>query len=114
MEMKLVIVWIALSIIFASFGSKRGIEFKRAFLVCLILSPLIGLILILISVSGKRSDTLMKQKIIHYTRGLTDEEHNKAVRKIVPSKEENKKEIIGYVVFAIIVIAAMFIYKSFG
>jgi len=108
----LVILWIILSILFASMGRSRKIGFGRAFLVCILLSPLIGLIVVL--VSEKHSESLMKLKIAHDSGSLTKEEYDKAVRKIVPNKEDKQNMLIGYAVVAAIGLIIYLIIRFFG
>jgi len=103
------ILWIILSILFASLGRNRKIGFGRAFLICILLSPLIGLIVVLIS--EKHSESLMKLKIAHDSGSLTKEEYNREVRKIVPNKEDKQNMLIGYAVVAFVVLVIYLIIK---
>ena len=96
----LVILWIVLSILFASLGRNRKIGFVRAFLICILLSPLIGLIVVLIS--EKHSESLMKYKIAHDSGSLSKDEYDRKVRKIVPNKEDKNNMLIGYAVVGVI------------
>lgn len=91
-----VILWIFLSILIASFGRSRKIGFGRALLICIFLSPLIGLVFVLIS--EKHSESLMKLKISHDSGSLTKEDYEREVRRIVPNKEDKQNMLIGYVV----------------
>jgi len=108
----LVLLWFVLSILVASIGSNRKIGFVRAFLICVLLSPLIGLIFILIS--EKHSESLMKLKISHDSDSLTDEEYNKAVRKIKPNNEDRINMLIGYSVVGAIILIIYLIYRFLG
>lgn len=105
----LVILWIILSILFASLGRNRKIGFGRAFLICILLSPLIGLIVVLIS--EKHSESLMKLKISHDSGSLSNEEYDKKVRKIVPNKEDKNNMMIGYAVVAAIGLIIYLIFR---
>ena len=99
MELYLVI-WVILSILFAASGRNRRIGFGRALLACLLLSPLIGLIIILLS--EKHSEILMKYKIAHDSGNLSDEEYDRKVREIIPNKEDKHNEFIGWIVVIVI------------
>ena len=109
-----VVVWIVLSIIIASAGRNRKIGYGNALLICLILSPLIGAVVVLLS--EKHSDTLTKLKFSHESGGLTDEEYKKEVGKIIPAKKDSKqrKEDIqdmrnGFIAVAAIVLLVILI-----
>ena len=108
----IVILWIVLSILFASLGHNRKIGFGRAFLICILLSPLIGLIIVLIS--EKHSESLMKLKIAHDSGSLTKEEYNKQVRKIIPNKEDKKNMLLGYTVVIVVGLIIYLIIRLFG
>ena len=108
----IVILWIVLSILFASLGYSRKIGFGRAFLICILLSPLIGLIVVLIS--EKHSESLIKLKIAHDAGSLTKEEYEKKVRKIVPNKEDKHNMLIGYAVVAVIGVIIYLIIRFLG
>lgn len=108
----IVILWIILSILFASLGRNRKIGFGRAFLICILLSPLIGLIVVLIS--EKHAESLMKLKIAHDSGSLSKEEYNKEVRKIVPNKEDKQNMLIGYTIVAVIGLIIYLIIRFFG
>jgi len=103
------ILWIVLSLLFASLGRSRKIGFGRAFLICILLSPLIGLLVVLIS--EKHSESLMKLKIAHDSGSLSKEEYERKVRKIVPNKEDKQNMLIGYVVVAVIGLIIYFIFR---
>ncbi len=105
----IVILWIVLSILFASLGRNRRIGFGRAFLICILLSPLIGLIVVL--VSEKHSESLMKLKIAHDSGSLTKEEYDKKVRKLVPNKEDKQNMLIGYAVVAAVGLILYLIFR---
>jgi hypothetical protein len=108
----IIILWIVLSMLFASFGRSRKIGFGRSFLICIILSPLVGLIVVLLS--EKHSDSLLKLKFAYDSGCLTKEEYNKEVRKIVPNSEDKQNMLIGYsIVFAVGLIIYL-IAKVFG
>ena len=104
-----IIIWIILSLVFASLGKTRKIGFGRALLICLLFSPLIGLIVVLIS--EKHSESLLKLKIAHDSGSLSDEEYNKKVRNITPNNEDKQNMLIGYAVVAVI---AVIVYLIFG
>lgn len=108
----IIIIWIILSILIAALGRKRKIGFGRALLICILLSPLIGLIFVL--VSEKHSESLMKLKIAHDAGSISDEEYNKAVRKIKPNKEDRNDMIIGFFVLAIIALIIYLLVRLFG
>jgi hypothetical protein len=84
-----VIIYIVFTFIVASAGRNRRIGYGGAFLVSLLLSPLIGAIVVLLS--EKHSDTLTKLKIAHESGGLTASEYKEEVRKIVPSVKDPKQ-----------------------
>jgi hypothetical protein len=107
----IVIIWIVLSIIFATLGRNRKIGFTYSLLGCLMFSPLIGLIGIL--ASEKHSEALMKLKIAHDSGSLTDEEYEKKVRKIVPNSEDKQNMWIGYAVVAGVILIIYLIVKIF-
>ena len=107
-----IVLWIVLSILIASFGRNRKIGFGRALLFSLLLSPLIGLIAVLLS--EKHSESLMKLKIAHDSGNMDDKEYNKAVRKITPNKEDRKNMLIGYAVVAIVAVIIWLIARIFG
>lgn len=104
--------WILLSLFIASLGRNRKIGFGRALLICLILSPLIGLIFVLIS--EKHSESLLKLKIGHDSGSLTEEEYNKEVRKIVPNKEDKKNMWIGWGALAVAGLIVYLIVRFLG
>lgn len=108
----IVILWIILSILFASFGRNRKIGFGRAFLICILLSPLIGLIVVLIS--EKHSESLIILKIAHDSGSLSKEEYDKKVRKIVPNKEDKQNMLIGYAIVGVIGLVIYLIIRFFG
>lgn len=89
--------------IIAFFGRNRKIGFRKAFLVSLLLSPLIGLIAVI--VSETREELLIRLKISYDSGNLTREEYDSKVGKLSPTKEDKVNEVTGYaVVFGIIVI----------
>lgn len=47
--MEVILVWIVASFLIASYGDKRKIGFFTALLICLLLSPLIGFLCVLLS-----------------------------------------------------------------
>lgn len=102
MEIGIIASWIILSIIFSISGRNRRIGFFRALIICLIFSPIIGLIVILLS--EKKSEILMKLKIAYEAGSISEKEYNRQVRKIVPNKEDKKNALIGYIVIFIILI----------
>lgn len=104
-----VILWFGMSILAASFALNRRIGFFRAFIICLVLTPLIGLIVALIS--EKNSETLMKLKIAHDAGRLTDAEYERKVRKIVPQKGDKRNLMTGFSVVAIIALIVYWIFK---
>ncbi|MDP2890511.1 MAG: hypothetical protein Q8P34_16285 [Bacteroidota bacterium] len=110
-----VIGWILLSLIIASYGRKRKIGFGVALLACLLLSPVIGGIII--ALSDNESDNLNKLKISFDAGVIDKEEYQKRVRSIAPSErdiEEDKENmrngclitiglaIIGYSIYALV------------
>jgi hypothetical protein len=105
----IVILWIVLSILFASLGRNRKIGFGRAFLTCILLTPLIGLIVVL--VSEKHSESLMKLKIALDSGNLTKEEYDKKIRKIVPNNEDRQNMFIGYAVVSAIGLIIYLIFR---
>ncbi len=105
----IVTIWIILSFLVASFGKNRKIGFAQALLACLLLSPLIGLIIVLIS--EKHSETLMKLKIAHDSGALSDKDYEKEVRRIKPNKEDKQNMLIGYAIVAGIMLAIYLIIK---
>lgn len=54
--------WIVLSFVFASIGGKRKIGYVPTLLICLIFSPLIGIICVALS-KDKQTDRLEKQML---------------------------------------------------
>ena len=93
----------------ASFGRNRKIGFYRSLLACLLLSPLIGLIIVLIS--EKHSEVLMKLKIAHESGAISDKEYEKEVRKIKPNKEDKQNMLIGYAIVAGVILIIYLIIK---
>ncbi len=107
-----VIIWIILSLLFASLGRNRKIGFGKALLICLLLSPLIGFIVVLIS--EKNSETLMKLKIAHDSGNLSDEQYDKKVRNVMPNKKDKQDMLIGYTVVIVVVLVIYLIIMVFG
>jgi hypothetical protein len=108
----IVILWIILSVLFASLSRNRKIGFGSAFLICILLSPLIGLIVVLIS--EKHSESLMKLKIAYDSGSMPKEEYDKKVRKIIPNKEDKKNMLLGYAVVGAIGLIIYLINRFFG
>jgi len=73
---------------------------------------LIGLIVVLIS--EKHSESLMKYKIAYDSGSMTKEEYDKKVREIVPNKEDKQNMLIGYAVVAAIGLIIYLIIRFFG
>jgi hypothetical protein len=90
----LIVLWLLVSFALAFAGKSRRIGFTQALVVSLLLSPLIGLIIILLS--EKNSETLMKLKIAYDSGSLTKEQYNRRVRKVKPNKEDTENMLIGY------------------
>jgi len=89
-----IVLWLLISFALAFAGRSRKIGFTRALLLSLLLSPLIGLIFILLS--EKKSETLMKLKIAYDSGSITKEQYNRQVRKVNPNKEDTENMLIGY------------------
>lgn len=105
---QILLLWVLFSFIVGFLGHGRKIGFAAALLISIILSPLIGFIIVLLS--GTKED-LTDVKIAHDAGVITDEEYKEKVRKSIPSEEDRKDLRRGYIVFGIIVAAVIIIWQ---
>jgi predicted PurR-regulated permease PerM len=96
------ILWVVLSFIIASYGKSRKIGFLLALIVSLILSPLVGAIVVLLS--EKSSETMMKLKISRDANLISEEEYQKELKKLVPNQQDQADANRGYLAIAAIII----------
>lgn len=98
--MAIIFFWIVLSLLIASVGSKRQIGYFKSLLISLVLSPLIGLIAVLLS--EKDSDILNQLKIQRDAKIIGEDEFQEKVREIIPTKEDKKDTQTGFIILIII------------
>jgi len=98
--MGVVIVWIILSFLIASAGSSRKIGYLQSLFISLLLSPIIGLIVVLFS--DKNSDRLNSLKIAHDSKAISDEQYNQKVREIIPSSQDKSDTKNGTILFFVL------------
>jgi hypothetical protein len=101
--------WLILSFLFASAGSSRQIGYFRALLACLLLSPLIGLIIILLS--EKNINRLNQIKIMYEAKAISAEDYERMVREILPNEEDKKDLRTGWIFFIVIILILYFVFK---
>lgn len=106
----IIILWLILSVLFASLGRNRKIGFVKTLIICLLLSPIIGLIFVLLS--EKEVETLMKLKIEHDSGTITKEEYATKVREISPNTEDKADAKIGYLIIAAIILI-IYLYNQY-
>jgi hypothetical protein len=104
----IIVLWIVFSLIVGFIGSNRTIGFGSAFIVSLILSPLIGLIVVIFS--GKKPN-LTDAKIAHEAGVITDAEYKEKVRKVVPTTEDKQDTKRGYIITGVIIIVVIIIWQ---
>lgn len=92
--MGIILLWLILSIFVSSLSKSRRISFITSLLICLIFSPLIGILVILLS--KKKSEMLNDLKVQFDSGSINEEEYNKEVRKIKPNKEDRNNMMLGY------------------
>ena len=105
------IAWLILTFLISSSGRDRKIGFSRTFIICLLLSPIIGLIFLLLS--EKNTESLMKLKISHDSGSITKEEYEKGVRKITPNNEDKSNARLGYLVIGAVILVVYLYMKYF-
>ena len=98
--MGIVLMWLFFSFAFAFLGNQRKIGFSRALILCLLLSPIIGLIFIL--TSEKFSETTLKLKIQLDSNLISQEKYDMEMRKMYPNKEDKRNMWLGYGFVALI------------
>jgi hypothetical protein len=104
------ILWVLFSLIVGSLGRNKKVGFGPALIISLLLSPLIGLIVVILS--GKKPN-LTDIKIAHDAGIISDEEFKEKVRKEVPNKEDKEDTKRGYIIFGVIIIAVIILWQFF-
>lgn len=68
----MIVAWVLISLIIAAFGSARKIGFFWSFIICCLLSPVIGIFIVLVSEADNRPAIAFKCKHCYHT---TTENH---------------------------------------
>jgi len=103
-----IFIWILLSFFVGSLGRHKNIGFSSAFIICLLLSPLIGLIVVLFS--GNKIN-LNDEKIAYDAGIITDAEFKEKIRKVIPTHEDKEDMKRGYLIAGAIVIIVVVIWQ---
>ena len=104
----IIILWIVFAVLVGYLGSSKKIGFGSALIISLLLSPLIGLIVVIFS--GKK-ENITEIKIAHEAGIITDEEFKEKVRKVIPTTEDKQDTKRGYIIVGIIIVLIIIIWQ---
>lgn len=110
--MFVIILWIVFAFIVASYGKKRKIGFFMALIVSVIFSPLVGVIVVLLS--EKNTETIQTLKISREANLISEEEYQRSLRKLIPSAQEESDTKMGFAAIIGVVLLIVIAFKCVG
>ncbi|MGB0976408.1 MAG: SHOCT domain-containing protein [Prolixibacteraceae bacterium] len=108
----IILLWTLPSFVIASVGKDRTIGYSATLILCLLFTPIIGLIIALCS--SKKDDLLLKAKMMLNEGIITQSEYDRRKDEIYPSTSDKRNNILKNVVIMAITIIIVFGYLYFS